>query len=963
MTLNKNFILYFLILLSTSSCSHTKKPSAPVESSIPNFIQGMRQFTYDGTRAGEGYFSPDGKLMIFQSERENSNPFYQMYIKNLESGAAYRVSPGYGKTTCGWIAPDKSWITYSSTHLDPKSKDLQLAEFEVRKSGQKHRYSWDYDENFEIFSAKINGKNPINLTRTHGYDAESSISPNGRLIVFASNRTAYSTELTAQDKDLLAKDPAYFMEIYTMNSDGSNVKRLTESPGYDGGPFFSPDGSRIVWRKFSVDGMTAEIFTMNIDGSDIKQLTNLKAMSWAPFYHPSGDYIIFTSSVLGHQNFELYAVDTDGKRPPVRITYMDGFDGLPVFTPDGKKLTWNRKISSTESQIMIADWNDSFIRTELQLSPSLPVASQMDSKLSQADLKTILRYLSSAELKGRETGSSGELAAAQTIEKYFKDAGLSPYNGRDYIQKFNFLKEAVLGSQNTLTVIHSSQQSLELDKTWRPLAFSRTGETSSSPIVFAGYGLKAPSDSKMSAYDSYAGLDVKDKWVMVFRYIPEKIPADRRLYLQRYSKLEHKAIVARNLGARGIIFVSGPNSNAKNDLIPFKRITGSDMGISAISITDEMADQFFTIHQKSIKQIQNELDYEKPFTGFEIEKIKISAKIDIRIIPGEGHNVLGLIKAPGTQKTLIIGAHGDHLGNKANDNSLSTSHDLDTIHYGADDNASGVSATLELAHYFKKLAKERKLKQNILFAIWSGEELGNLGSSYFVRNLRKLNLKPNAYINMDMIGRWKTNPKAENPEPLLIQGVSSSHKWRELIEGLQLEFPVQLQNDPYLPTDSMALYMGKIPTINFFTGVHTDYHTPRDTEDKINYAGLLKITQTVSRLSEKIAFDNILLDYNDVPQTSTDNKRGFRIFLGTIPDYSQENTKGVKLSGVITGGPAEKAGIKSGDIIVEFSNKKIENIHDYVFTLESIRPNEPTNIVVLRNGQREEISIIPQAKE
>lgn len=923
----------------------------------------MRQFTFGGPRAGEGYFSPDGELMIFQSERESDNPFYQIYLKNLATGDTHRVSPGYGKTTCSWIAPNKKWAIFSSTHLDPQAREKQKDEINFRNSGQQRRYSWDYDENYEIFRSTLDGKSLKNLTNKKGYDAEASISPDGKWIVFASNRLAYERPLDEKDKDLLKRDPAYFMDLYIMSTDGTNVRRLTQSPGYDGGPFFSPDGERIVWRRFSPDGHTAEVFTMKVDGTDERQITKLNAMSWAPFYHPSGDYIIFTSSLLGHHNFELFIVDTEGTGAPVRITDLDGFDGLPVFTPNGRQLTWNRKISPAESQIMIADWDDHLARQLLQLPPQAPRPQLMSPKILESDHKQIIQYLSSPSLRGRATGSEHELKAMTAIARYFQELGLSPYDGKNFIQAFDFQKDAELGSQNELIVVNAKQQSLDLNVGWRPVAFSRPGEVAASPVVFAGYGIRAPGEKEMMAYDSYAQIDVKDKWVVVLRYVPEKVSDERRLFLQRYAKLEHKAILARDLGARGIIFVSGPSSKVKSDLIPFKRLAGSNIGITAISLSDDIADQFLKLNQKNLKSLQSDLDLEKPFIGFELTGLKLSSKVDIRKISGQGHNAMALLKVPGATKTLIIGAHGDHLGDQPTDSSLKTSQDKDPIHYGADDNASGVSAVLELAHHFKHQQQKEKLKQNVLFAVWSGEELGNLGSSHFVRQIKKLRLAPSAYINMDMIGRWKINPSTRSPEPLLVQGIGSSDKWRELVEKLKLEFPVHLQNDPYLPTDAMALYMGKIPSINFFTGVHADYHTPRDTEEKINYEGLTNITHTVAKLAHTIASRHEAVPYKDVPMTQTESRRGFRIFLGTIPDYTQENITGVKLSGVITNGPAEKAGLKGGDIIVEFSSKKIENIHDYVFTLETIRPNEPTRIVVMRDGQRKELYVTPLAKE
>ncbi len=942
-------------------------PTKLVVATVPNgLLTNTRQLTMGGTRSGEGYFSPDGELMIFQSERQADNPFYQMYVTNFKTGQTSRVSNGTGKTTCGWISPDKKFVTFASTHADKDAKKKQDAELDFRKSGQVRRYSWDYDENYDIYKASLDGKILKNLTHTRGYDAEGSLSPDGKLLVFASNRHAYDHALAEAESKKLTEDPSFFMDIYVMSSDGGNVHQLTNEPGYDGGPFFSPDGERIIWRHFSENGQTAEIYTMKKDGSDKKQLTHLGAMSWAPIFHPSGDYVVFTSSVFGFQNFELFIVDANGKHQPVRVTNLEGFDGLPVFTPDGHQLTWNHKISSTESQIFTGDWDDKVARASLELPPQAPHVPPLKPEISISNLQTMLRYLASKEMRGRQTGSPEETKMSQDISTYFKEAGLTTAKGpNSYTQHFNFVKDAIMGSNNALHAIHTSQQTFELNRDWRPIAFSDVGEFPASPVVFAGYGLRAPGDSKNASYDSYAGLDVKDKWVMVFRYVPEDVPALRKLYLQTYSRLEHKAVLAKDLGARGIIFVSGPRSNAKESLIAFHRMSGASIGLPALSISDDLAEQFMRLQQKNLKEMQIALDKEMPLPPFEFQNVKLAAVVDIHMQSSEGHNTVGVVNVPGATHTLIVGAHGDHLGDAASDTSLRTAQDKDPIHYGADDNASGTSAVLTLANYFANFRRTYPgvLKQNLMFVVWSGEELGNLGSSHFAKNLAKMHIKPSAYINLDMVGRWKTDPATQVKEPLMIQGLGSSADWRPIFESLGLNFATQLQDDPYLPTDAMAMYLAQLPVVNFFTGVHTDYHSPRDTEDKINYQGLQLVTETVAKLVERVASTDKALTYRNVPKSQTEQRRGFRIFLGTIPDYTEDKIKGVKLSGVITGGPADKAGLRGGDVIVEFLSKKIDNIHDYVFTLEIAKPNEPTKIVVMRNGQREELSITPQAKE
>src|SRR5207248_6265667 len=207
-------------------------------------------------------------------------------------------------------------------------------ELAFRASGKERRYSWDYDTAMDIYAYDEKTGAMKRLTDAKGYDAEGSYSPDGQWIVFTSMRDAYNHPLTAAEQKKLAEDPSYFGEIYIMRADGSGQKRLTSTPGYDGGPFFTPDGKRIVWRRFDTNGINADIYTMKLDGSDVRRLTDFGCMSWAPFYHPSGQYLVFTANKLGFANFELFIVDAAGDREPVRVTFTDGFDGLPVFSPD-----------------------------------------------------------------------------------------------------------------------------------------------------------------------------------------------------------------------------------------------------------------------------------------------------------------------------------------------------------------------------------------------------------------------------------------------------------------------------------------------------------------------------------------------------------------------------------------------------------------------------------------------------
>ena len=417
--------------------------------------------------------------------------------------------------------------------------------------------------------------------------------------MFASNRHAAPDTLSKDDRERLARDPSYFVDLYRLELATGELTRLTSAPGYDGGPFYSADGSRIVWRRFSEDGARAEIHAMNADGGEARALTRLGVMSWAPFFHPSGDYIVFSTNLHGFDDFELYLVDAAGQKEPVRVTRREGFDGLPVFSPEGDVLVWtSNRTEGKQSQLFRADWNDSAARAALGLparpataggsahSPLATAKAAPDDVRPEA-IETHVEALADLRTEGRGTGSPGEALAAQYVEATLRGLGLVPAgDAGSFLQRFEFTAGIALGEENGLRIERghggpapaqdpgthagsaagtppataSAEPVVDVD--WRPLAFSTSGEIRARDLVFVGYGLVAPAERDHPAVGEYAGLDLEGRWAVVLGDLPLTLTGERRQHLQRHASLRHKAMIARDRGAVGIVFVNGRAANS-----------------------------------------------------------------------------------------------------------------------------------------------------------------------------------------------------------------------------------------------------------------------------------------------------------------------------------------------------------------------------------------------------------------
>lgn len=924
------------------------------------FLKNTRQLIYEGERSGEGYFSDDGRYLIFQSEREPENPFYQIYILDFETGDIHRVSPGHGKTTCSFFQWNGDRVMYASSHLDPKAIDKQKEELEIRASGKKRRYAWDYETTMDIFSSNRDGSDIQQLTSAEGYDAEGSYSPDGKLIVYSTNKDAYGRKLSKEEQQKMEVDPSYFCELYIMNADGSEKRQLTDVPGYDGGPFFSPDGERVIWRRFSEDGHTADVYTMNIDGTDEKRLTDFGCLSWAPYYHPSGDYIVWAANKEGYSNFEIYMTDVEGLKEPIRVTFTDGFDGLPVFSPDGKTLVWtSSRTDNGKAQLFIAKWDDDFAREMLAKAPYRKTQTGMlnyhfTSQITVPELTEKLNYIASDELKGRMTGSEGIQMAADYAINIFKDQGLVPLTDEDnYKWPFDFVAQVeVEEGSNAMTF---SGEDLTLNQDFKPLPSTESAKVEAE-VVFAGYGLKI-SDGGDYNYDSYTNIDVKDKIVMVLDGMPSNLDDEKAKLFERNMASGYKQMIARQNGAKSILVIKNYIGHGDS-----REVVGTS-GIISVAVSQDAANKIIASSDQTIEDLKDKLGDGDP-TGNDhlfATGTTVDIKTKVKRVVKQDNNIVAMIPADNPDADYIfIGGHYDHLG-MGETNSRTMGEHVHDVHNGADDNGSGTVTVIELAEYFAGLKKDNphKITHNLVFCLWSGEELGLIGSNNFTTNLPVPADKIKAYVNFDMVGRVNNNN-------LELQGLGSAEEWKSIVEKKNIVsgFNLTLATDPYLPTDATSFYLQKVPVISFFSGVHSDYHTYRDDVELINFEDMQRVVKFASLVISEIMKPEQTLTYKQVQVKSKKGSRGSSaVSLGTIPAYAGSDEPGVQIQGTRPGGPADNAGLVADDFIIGLNGKEVNNIYDFMNILGELKADVETEIVVKRGSEEKKLTIVPEAKK
>ena len=559
-----------------------------------------------------------------------------------------------------------------------------------------------------------------------------------------------------------------------------------------------------------------------------------------------------------------------------------------------------------------------------------------------------VKFLASPELKGRATGSPELEIAADYISKQFASFGVKPVPGNSYLQPFTTTVGARMGATNRLDITDDGKTAaLAPPSGFVPFSFSSSG-TVSAPVVFVGYGITA----NEYHYDDYAGIDVKDKIVLLVRHEPQEND-DKSVFLGKeltqHSTFAIKAVNAKMHGARAVIMVNDayPHHTAAEDrLDSFGQATGpTDSGVLFVQVKESTAEMWFKNEGRDLHEILDGIDKDLKPRSFPFTKLNVSMTLDIQHDMKTVHNVAAYI--PGkTQEYVIIGAHYDHLG-LGDEHSLAPSQ-IGTIHPGADDNASGTAGVIELARWFSKQPQQQR---GILFLTFAGEELGLLGSNYYTGHPLLPLENAVTMLNMDMIGRIRGGK-------VYVNGTGTGSTLDKLVESVKppADFKLDLSEATgYGGSDHMSFTVKQVPVLFFFSGLHGDYHKPSDTWDKIDAPDAAKLLGYVAQIATRLANDPERPKFQRVtepkaPSGSSSSSSGYGPNFGSIPDFD-EPPHGVRFADVRDGTPAAKAGLKAGDILIEFDGKDIGNLYDFTYALQAHKPGDEVLVKVLRGSQ------------
>lgn len=562
--------------------------------------------------------------------------------------------------------------------------------------------------------------------------------------------------------------------------------------------------------------------------------------------------------------------------------------------------------------------------------------SRIQTQLTRDELHDHIQFLASDSLKGRYPGTPEDEIAAKYIANDLQNSGLELLFNEG-LQAFEITTDFKTGDKNSLKV---NDQEFVLNKDFTPIVFN-SNNSLKAEVVFVGYGFVIEQGDKL--WNDYASVDVKNKWVLILRGEPEN--ATESFPFSMFSGLRSKAITAKDQGAAGIIFVSGKQYDEEDLLIDLSKPEG-EVGIPVIHVKRNVANIILAAKGKTVENIESELIVEdKSF----LTETMIDCQTDLLTTYAQTYNIAAQLIVNPNYEYIVIGGHYDHLG-YGGQGTGTRAPGTQAVHYGADDNASGIASMLELAE--KLVSKKDSLKNNFLFAAFGAEEMGLIGSKYFVNNLPISDSLIKTMINLDMLGRMKDD------RSLQIGGVGTSIEGKSLLDSLNSNYNFKLgfSQEGYGPSDHSSFYSKDIPVFFFSTGAHTDYHTPGDSLGNINFEGLLDASNYIYDFTFKLSSENINLTYQEAgPKVQTGNARNKRlkVSLGIMPDFSGVVKEGLRADIVIKDKPADKAGLKSGDIIIAIDGNPVGDIYEYMERLAKLKSGQIITVEVLREEKKE----------
>jgi Peptidase family M28/PDZ domain/PA domain len=567
------------------------------------------------------------------------------------------------------------------------------------------------------------------------------------------------------------------------------------------------------------------------------------------------------------------------------------------------------------------------------------------------DAKQTVEYLASDDLEGRGVGTAGLDKAAERVADDFKQLGLKPMPGfNDYYQPFTMTTSVSPDATKTSLSLGDKKYTLGTD--FVPASFSAEGQFDAS-VVFVGYGIT----SKQYNYDDYDGQDVKGKIVVALRFEPHNEAGTSRFVKENWSNEAHlarKAKVAAEHGAAALVLVNPPTFHVGDMLMSFgSQFPGEKGSIPVIQARQPVVDAWLQQGaHKSLKELQEEIDKNGKPASVVLEGVKLSGSVVIHREEKRVKNVVAVLPGKGehADEYVVIGSHYDHLG-WGGFGSLSPG--THAIHHGADDNASGTATMLALADHFAHAGPQAR---TLVFIAFTAEEEGLIGSQHFVSHPPIPLEKVAAMLNLDMVGRVRNNQ-------LYVGGAGTAPGFDAILKQANDGSPLVLKTfgrGGYGPSDHMSFAQKKVPVMFLFSGMHMDYHRPTDTADKVNYDGM----KEVAEFATKVADSMIAMPkekYVDASDTTggmmgPGHGTGSSVTLGVVPDYSEtDTTKGVRITGTVPGSPAEKAGLKDGDVLVRFGNDKIDTLYDLTDSLSKAKPGDKVKLGVVREKKTVEL--------